>query len=332
MPITNSVHEVSGFIHDYLGLEVGLQRNLLGTLLVFLFFMITRYILHAIIRWKLDDVKKHYVARKTITYGLGFATLMLLWRVWIGPGTGFVAYLGIVSAGLAIALQDPLTNLAGWLFITIRKPFTAGDRLEINQTQGDVIDIELFQFSLIEIAQDVHADQSTGRIVHIPNGWVFKHSIKNYTQSFNFIWNEMPIVITFESDWKRAKTLIEQIGRNHTAIRSEHAAKQVREAARKYLIFFHHLTPIVWTSVEDIGVRLTLRYLCDPRKRRSSECYIWEEILEAFQQEDHIDFAYPTQRFYDNIREGKSQGKDSGVRIQDSEYPTPNTQIQYPNM
>jgi small-conductance mechanosensitive channel len=303
--MNNYVQHVHGFLRDYLGLEISLQQDLLGTLLVLTVFFIIRYAACRVVRWKIKDIKRHYVTRKTVNYVLWFLLLLALWRVWIGPGTGLVAYLGILSAGLAIALQDPLTNLAGWIFINLRKPFTAGDRITINRHPGDVIDIELFQFTLVEIEQEPNAEQSTGRLIHIPNGWVFKHAVINYTQGFNFVWNEIPVTVTFESNWRKAKKIIEEIGEHHTAIRSEHAAEQVRQAARKYLIFFHHLTPIVWTSVVANGVTLTLRYLCDPRRRRVSECQIWEEILTSFAREKDIDFAYPTQRFYNNVQEGK---------------------------
>ena len=72
------------------------------------------------------------------------------------------------------------------------------------------------------------------------------------------------------------------------------------------IIQFQFLTPIVWTSVVDIGVNLTIRYVCEPRKRRSSSMVIWEDILRAFAVEEDIDFAYPTTRFYNNVVEGKA--------------------------
>ena len=73
------------------------------------------------------------------------------------------------------------------------------------------------------------------------------------------------------------------------------------------MIFYSQLTPIVYTSVRDSGVLLTMRYLCEPRRRRGSEELIWEEILEEFGRCDDIDFAYPTQRFFDNMKEGKPE-------------------------
>jgi hypothetical protein len=82
---------------------------------------------------------------------------------------------------------------------------------------------------------------------------------------------------------------------------SQAAEERLRQVARKFMIFYTKLTPIVYTSVRDCGVLLTVRYVCDPRKRRATEQAIWEDILEAFAGADDIDFAYPTQRFYDNV-------------------------------
>ena len=75
------------------------------------------------------------------------------------------------------------------------------------------------------------------------------------------------------------------------------------------MILFKHLTPIVWTSVADHGVTLTVRYLCETRKRRPSAEKIWEEVLRAFSAADDIDLAYPTWRYFDNIKEGKPEAR-----------------------
>jgi small-conductance mechanosensitive channel len=112
-------------------------------------------------------------------------------------------------------------------------------------------------------------------------------------------------VVTFESNWEKAKEILGRIANEHSAVRSEHAAQQIRRAAQRFMIFYQHLTPIVWTSVADIGVCLTIRYLCTPRSRRSSAAKIWEEILRQFAQHDDIDFAYPTTRIFRNNEEGK---------------------------
>jgi small-conductance mechanosensitive channel len=254
---------------------------------------------------RLDDPARRYIATKTVGYLLGLVSALALLRIWLGGFSGLLASVGIISAGLAIALHAPLTNLAGWVFLAIRRPFVVGDRIQIGDHSGDVIDLRLFAFSLVEIGNWVDADQSTGRILHIPNGQVFQQTVANYTQGFNFIWDEMPVTVTFESDWRKAKKILTEIIWRHNVIESEHAQSEVRRAASRFMIKYEHLTPIVWTSVADIGVTLTIRYLTDPRRRRSTENAIWEDVLEAFWSVDDIDFAYPTTRYYDNAGEGK---------------------------
>jgi hypothetical protein len=85
------------------------------------------------------------------------------------------------------------------------------------------------------------------------------------------------------------------------------AEKHLRHASGRLLTFTPHFAPVVYTSVEDCGVLITLRYLCEPRRRRDTSNAIWEDVLSGFAECDDIDFAYPTQRFYDNSAEGKGQ-------------------------
>jgi small-conductance mechanosensitive channel len=159
----------------------------------------------------------------------------------------------------------------------------------------------------MEVGNWVDADQSTGRVIHIPNGLLFTQVMANYSQGFYYIWNEIAVLVTFESDWKNAKAILERVAHDRGAKLSDAAEQNIREASKKFMIFYNHLTPVVYTSVKDSGVMLTMRYLCEPRRRRGSEQDMWEDILEEFAAVPNIDFAYPTQRLYANDREGKPE-------------------------
>lgn len=309
------------WVSDHIGIRPGLLANLLYSILIIVVLLLANALIRRFINRHIAEPSRQYGARKTFSYALGFLSVVLIVWIWFGSMGGIATYLGILSAGLAVALQDPLTNLAGWLFIMFRRPFEVGDRIEINGIAGDVVDVRLFQFSIIEIGNWVDADQSTGRIIHIPNGYVFKHAAANYNQGFNFIWNELPIQVTFESNWRKAKEILLKIAQQNNPFDSEKAAEQVRRSTRKFLVHYTHLTPIVWTSVADSGVVLTIRYLCDPRRRRSTAANIWESVLDAFSHADDIDLAYPTQRVYLNPAEGKPEtgGKDKAIGVKITE-------------
>jgi len=218
--------------------------------------------------------------------------------VWIEGVGSLTTFLGLASAGVAIAMHDTIANITGWFFIISKQPFKVGDRIQIGDTSGDVIDVRLFQFSMVEIGNWVDADQSTGRIVHVPNSKVLREPLANYQIGFEYIWNEIAVLITFESNWKKAKELLGIIAQKNVKHLSEGAQDQIRRAAEKFFIFYGALTPIVYTTVKDSGVMLTIRYLVNPRQRRSTEQQIWEAILDSFSNETDIDLAYPTTRFY----------------------------------
>jgi len=307
--VKQTMRDLIGSVVDWCQAHLGLSANRLGdialTVLAWAVFVGLRIAIGRLLERRVDDVARRYAVTKTLNYILGFLFFVAAMVIWFGGLTGWSAYLGIMSAGLAIALQDPLVNLVGWLFIAVRKPFVVGDRIEVGGHRGDVIDQRLFQFTLIEIGNWVDADQSTGRIIHVPNGWVFRQSTANYTAGFRFIWDEIAVMVTFESNWEEAKKILLGAATRHAHIKDEEASDEVRKAGRKYMIYFQHLTPIVWTSVADSGVVLTMRYICEPRRRRSTTTAIWEEVLREFATRRDIDFAYPTTRFYDNRAEGK---------------------------
>ena len=186
-----------------------------------------------------------------------------------------------------------------------RHPFAVGHRIQIGDQAGDVVDIRYFQFSILEIGNWVDADQSTGRVIHVPNKKVFTEPLANYTEGLPYIWNELAVDVTFESDWARAKELLQEIAGKQTLQNGTDARKQLKNVADRYYISYEKLTPIVYTRVIDIGVRLTIRYLTLPRTRRGTEDAIWEDVLRAFAAEPKIDFAYPTYRWYSQPEEGK---------------------------
>ncbi len=303
--LTEALARFYAWLQDAAGLGEATLDHLLSTLAVVVVLGFARALLIRLINRRTTDVRAQYQWRKTASYTVVFLGILVVGRIWIDEFGEIGTFLGLVSAGIAIALKDPITNVAGWGFIVWRKPFGPGDRIEILGHAGDVIDQRIFRFTLLEIGTATGAAQSTGRIIHIPNGKTFTEPVTNYTRGFPYIWNEIPIVVTFESHWRDAKDILFQIAREKAEELSADAERKVRQAAQEYMIFYSKLTPTVYTSVVDIGVQFTIRYLVEPRRRRGSEEVLWEAILDAFGARDDIDFAYPTQRFFHNAAEGK---------------------------
>lgn len=293
----------------------GLQTKVLATVVAVLLLVAVRKLVLKFIFKRKSDVRVRYRWRKTsayVAFGLG---VFLVGRVWFEGFQSLSTFLGLLSAGVAIALKDPIVNLAAWGFIIWRQPLAVGDRIQIGEYRGDVIDQRIFMFTLMEIGNWVDAEQSTGRVVHVPNGKVFNEALANYSKGFQYIWDEVPVLLTFESNWRKAKEILLEIGTKHGGSLSRSAEERIRRAARKFMIFYTKLTPTVYTCVKDSGVLLTIRYLCEPRQRRTNQQAIWEDVLDAFGHCNDIDFAYPTRRFYDNVSEGKSGARADSPQL-----------------
>ena len=264
-------------------------------LVLLLVFFVRRAVL-AVVHGRTDDSELRYRWAKMSATVSFVVTALLLVQIWFTAIRSIGTFLGLLSAGLAIALKDIVTDLAGWVFIMWRRPFDLGDRIQIGPHAGDVVDRSLFQFTIMEIGNWVSADQSTGRLIHIPNAKVFTEPLANYVAGFPYLWNELKVQVTFESNWRRAKTLLQELAHDHTVDLSKQQHRGKIRDEQRFLIRYRKLTPVVYVSVADSGIELTLRYLCRPRERRGSGSTLWERVLDAFDQHPDVTLAYPTQR------------------------------------
>jgi len=278
------------------GVTVETQAKIVLSVLVIVFLILARRLVLYMLGRKVRDPVRRYRWAKASGYTVTVMSVLVLAQVWFTALRSMGTFLGLLSAGLAIALKDLVADLAGWLFILWRKPFDLGDRIQVGAHAGDVVDIRIFAFTIMEIGNWVAADQSTGRMIHVPNARVFTEPLANYTADFPFLWNEMPVLVTFESDWRRAKEILRRIVGEEAMEASREAEATVADSSRFFLVHHEGLLPVIYTSVEDSGVLLTTRYLTRPRERRATTETIWERVLDAFQDEPSIEFAYPTQR------------------------------------
>lgn len=288
------------------GLDPNTESKILLSAIVVALILFARRGILAIVDRNIEDPTLLYKWSKFSGYVAFVVGVLAVFQIWLEAMRSLGTFLGLLSAGLAIALKDLVADLAGWVFIMWRRPFDLGDRIQLGAHAGDVVDIRIFAFTIMEIGNWVGADQSTGRMIHLPNANVFTEPLANYTASFPFLWNELKVLVTFESDWKRAKEILTTISVDETEGVSKEAERTLRQTTKRFLIHYRKLTPVVYTTVEDSGVLLTIRYLCRPRQRRGTAEAIWERVLDAFAEHDDIDLAYPTQRMYLNPVEGKA--------------------------
>jgi small-conductance mechanosensitive channel len=269
------------------------QGKLVTTALLFFVIWLLKRIAVRSINQLPSDLSVRYRWRKNATYVIyGVGGLSIIF-VWSDRFASLATFLGLLSAGLAIAFKDPIANIAGWYYLITNRPFRVGDRIQIGEEKGDVVDISMFRSTLIEIGNWVDGDQSTGRVIHIPNAKVFTIAILNYSELINHIWHEIRLPLTPDSNWQAAKAILQGIIEEHAPAIDDSIDKQLEEISEKYLIVSAKLTPMIYTSLEETGaIVLTIRYVCAVRQRRASANLITEAILTRFSGQKDIKLAH----------------------------------------
>lgn len=234
----------------------------------------------ALIRRRSGTPQQRYIWRTNLgllTWIATIAVLVVLWaRLFQNKGTFF----GLVGAGLALALKEPLLSIAGRLSIWAGHLYRVGDRIEFESMAGDVISIGVFYTRMLEIGNWIHGDQATGRIVQFPNASVYQHSVFNYTQNFSWIWDELMLPVTYASDVAAATEILLSTGEEYTRDFLASAAGEIEKLRASFLLPDLNLKPTVYTRVTSNYVELTMRYLVDPRKRRAANSWLNSKIFE----------------------------------------------------
>ncbi|PVY44240.1 mechanosensitive ion channel family protein [Pontibacter virosus] len=310
------MRKIEFWIEENFHLSTQVQENIVKSLVALLVLWIISRVLLRLASRQQTDTRKLYQWKKTTNYVVTGLGIIFLANIWFEGFKSITTFLGIFSVGLVVVLRDPILNMMGWVFLIWKRPFKVGDRIKIGLYTGDVIDIGFFQFTLNELGEWVDSEQATGRVVHIPNSQVFTQGQINYNYGFPFLWHELQVRITFESNWQKAKGTLQDIALRHSERLNEEQEQRVRIEAQQHLIFYRSFEPKVFTKVRENGIQLTVRYLCNLNGRRESENKIWEDVLKEFLASPDIRFAYPTTRFYSAAegQESEIQHMESGRR------------------
>lgn len=280
---------------DFL-LKLGLQFQTVSVLiklmitvgLFILLHLFNKSIFHFIdkINWTSQQTIKY---KKILSVINKIIFILLIVPVWIYESKDILTFLGLFSAGLAFAFKDLVSNFLGWVIINSHKPFQVGDRIKIGDSIGDVLEIDWFYTTIIEVTQTNKTyGQSTGRLVYIPNIKALSVEVINETNTFPYTWNELEITLTLNSNWKKAKELIMNIAKEQLGNIEEEAKLSLDIASKTHPIYYQNLSHTIYTSVDVGKIILTLRFICRSRNFRNLEHDITESILTKFEKHDDI--------------------------------------------
>jgi small-conductance mechanosensitive channel len=211
----------------------------------------------------------------------------------------YLFVIGAMLATFAIGMRDLIANVVGWMIIASHKGFQTGDRIEVGDIIGDVIDIGLIRTTIAEIGNwEEQGEQSTGRLVSVPNSVILTKNIINYNRGFDTMWNEIEIMITFESNWEKAEHILAEIANYDFEKRRDGFAEKMRIVKRDFMVTYNYISPKVYVTIVDSGVRLVVRHMVYIRERRIVSDELSRNILKAFHKDNDIEFAYNTIRYF----------------------------------
>ena len=241
-------------------------------------------LLRRFIRKNLPNSKVKYRSQKGIEV-VGYLILIILTLSYFtGNIKDFTLAIGLLSAGVAITLQELILSIAGSLYIFFVKVYKPGDRIEINGIKGDVIDVDSIYTTMMEIGEWVSSDNYSGRIIKLSNAFVFKGPIYNYSMDFPFIWDEFNLPIRYGSDIELAKDIIIKVA---TDTLSEYVVNSIakwKDVVERYYIEDAKVEPTLAITMTDNWIQFNLRYIVDYKKRRVTKHILSELISKRFEE------------------------------------------------
>jgi small-conductance mechanosensitive channel len=285
----------------------------IGTVIAFIAALLIGAIGRAIINHHAKDSGERYRERSYLTTVLLILFVIAVIALWVKQVEHRSTFLGLVGAGLAVALREPLLSIAGRIAIFAGKMYTVGDRIEINKLTGDVINVGFFYTRMMELGNWIGGDQASGRIVQFANASIFGAAVFNYTQNFSYIWDEVKLPITYASNFEQASQILRDVGGEYTREFLQGAEQQLQEMRKAYLVGNVQLEPHVYVKVTDNWIELTLRYVVDPHKRRAAQSFIYTEVFKKVQGRKDISIASSTMSVAVTEVEEESQKPESSL-------------------
>jgi len=243
---------------------------------------------------KIQDKLVRYSLNKVITILSAAAAIAIILHIWFPDTQSLVVAVGVISAGVVIALQDVIRNFAGGILILTGNLYHVGDRIEIGGETGDVMDIGIMNTTMMELRGWIDSDQATGRITSIPNGKVITTQVHNYTKDHSFLWDEIMIPITYSSNWKKAKQVMLEIVTRETAEIVKEAEAEIEKIGETYYLPRRMVEPAVYLTPTDNWISFHVRYVTRVKERRAFRTRISEMILEKVQEYPDISISSTT--------------------------------------
>ena len=284
----------------FLGIDwVGINAENGRKLLLSVIFVAIVLLASAGVRWMVSlvlgrtdqaTIQTRFWTRQGVSLVATVVLILGLLSIWFNDPTRLATAFGLISAGLAFALQQVVTSIAGYFVILRGSTFTVGDRISMGGVRGDVLRLGFIQTTIMEMGQPpsvqgadpamwVKSRQFTGRIVTVSNSKIFAEPVFNYTRDFPFIWEEMAIPITYQADRDRAEAILLDAAKAHAVDPSRMADDAMQTLQDRFSVEPTDLEPRVFYRITDNWLELTVRFILGTHQIRGAKDAMSRQIV-----------------------------------------------------
>ncbi len=280
---------------DWVGVNAENGRKLLLSLIFVVVMLLGSKALRALLglilgRMDHASIQTRFWTRQGISLLAAVMLILGLLSIWFNDPTRLATASGLISAGLAFALQHVVTSIAGYFVILRGSTFTVGDRISMGGVRGDLLRLGFIQTTIMEMGQPpsvqgadpamwVKSRQFTGRIVTVSNSNIFAEPVFNYTRDFPFIWEEMAIPITYQADRERAENILLDAARTHAVDPDRMAESAKQDLQQRFGVEPIDLEPRVFYRITYNWLELTVRFILGTHQIRGAKDAMSRQII-----------------------------------------------------
>jgi small-conductance mechanosensitive channel len=306
------------------GIEGEVKRSIV-TGIIILILLLLFILVKFLVRKYMSDNDLFYGINKVINFVFIFFIFIILLLTYLENVENLMTILSFASAGIAIALKDWFMSLLGWVVILVSGSIHVGDRVKFVKDGveyvGDIVDISVLRMTLHEdvTLTTVMLNKRSGRIIFIPNNYIFTDMIANYSHSgLKTVWDGAEFIVTFDSNITKAQAIAKEITRKYSKGYTDMTRKQLNRLRSKYSVRNTGVEPRIFTFFEPYGMRISAWYLTNSYATLTLKTTISVEILRLINEADDIHLALPSQSLYMN------ESLEKRVVLKDGEEPSEN--------
>jgi small-conductance mechanosensitive channel len=211
---------------------------------------------------------------------LQIIAVIFLLVMLIGVPAQLGTMLGIVGAGLTVALRDFIVAFIGWFVLMGRNGIRIGDWVEINGVSGEVVELNTFHTVLLETGNWTDAGHPTGRRVTFTNSYAIQGHYFNFSTSGQWLWDELTVLVPYERDANVIADAIYKQVLERTAESSEEAQQEWRRTAPGRRGAMLAVSPGISIRPGMGGVEVTVRYVTRASERLPLRAQLYQSAVQ----------------------------------------------------